>query len=347
MVRGPGGAGDGMSKLINRLRQWLEIQKIRPVYEAPDVAGGRDAELRLEQMVGSSYQFKNAHVLAGRRIPSKRQGRRREIDLIVCTPRMIHLIEVKNWSGQLGLRNGAWRQIRRSGETVDHQDLIATNRIKRDAVAEYLREQGVPVDDRIVRDHIVPKIIFMNPRLELEPAIEALPEVISRRKLDKYLGRQRQVGLAERMYSSVIEFCLEFESKLGGDATRARVDEIPAGLYERIVACLSQTATWDRLHLYGSKVITGDIVGLTVGLKTYRKPELDALSERQPIRIRWTRNGLWGLLKALTGLGRLGRLDAGNARLEISPSDTVAFHAVGEPEPKSHRLVEVQQITPG
>ena len=69
--------------------------------EAADVSGGRDAEIFLQQLIGSSYAFKDGHVLTGRRIPSKRQGSRREIDLIVCTPRMIHLIEVKNWSGKL------------------------------------------------------------------------------------------------------------------------------------------------------------------------------------------------------------------------------------------------------
>ena len=83
-----------------RLRQWAEIQKVRPIREAADVAGGRDAELLLKHLIGSSHAFKDGQVFAGRRIPSKRQGRRREIDLIVCTPKMIHLIEVKNWSGQ-------------------------------------------------------------------------------------------------------------------------------------------------------------------------------------------------------------------------------------------------------
>jgi hypothetical protein len=260
---------------------------------------------------------------------------------------MIHLFEVKNWSGQLGLRNGVWRQVRRSGDVVEHRDLIETNLVKRDAVAEYLLDQGVALDQQTVHDHIVPKIIFMNPRLELEPAIEALPEVISRCKLDDYLGRQRQKGLVERMCSSFVEFCLDFESKLGGNVSHTYLGELPAGQYRRIVDCLSQTATWDRLYFYGTKVVTGDIVTLKIGHKTYRKPELEELSERTPIRIYWTRNWLWGLLKAVTGLTPLGRLQAGKKHLEISPGDTVTFHAVGEQEPRSHRLVEVDQITLG
>ena len=173
-----------------RLRQWDEIQRVRPASEAADVSGGRDAEIFLKQLIGSSHAFKDGLILAGRRIPSRRQGRRREIDLIVCTPRMIHLIEVKNWSGKLEVHQGHWRQNRRSGDVVDHGDLLKTNRQKQDAVVEYLHDRGVAIDDALIRDHIVSEIIFMNRRLELDSAIEAMPEIITRRELDKYLGRQ-------------------------------------------------------------------------------------------------------------------------------------------------------------
>ena len=139
------------------------------------MAGGRDGELLLGELVGASHSFKGARLLAGRRIPSKRQGRRREIDLIVCTPKMIHLIEVKNWSGQLTLHNGMWRQTRRGGEVVDHPDPTEENRLKRDAVVEYLHDRGIVLDERYVQEHIVTKLIFTNPRLELDPAIEAPP----------------------------------------------------------------------------------------------------------------------------------------------------------------------------
>src|SRR4051794_19448902 len=101
--------------MIERLRDWSEIRKVVPREESAAVTGGREGELLLGQLVGSSFPFKDARLLAGRRIPSKRQGRRREIDLIVCTPRMIHLIEVKNWSGRLTVRDGVWRQTRRGG----------------------------------------------------------------------------------------------------------------------------------------------------------------------------------------------------------------------------------------
>jgi Nuclease-related domain len=333
--------------IIDRLRQWSEIQKVRAVGEPPDVAGGRDGELALRQLVGSSFRFKNAHLLAGRRIPSRRQGRRREIDLIVCTPQMIHLIEVKNWSGQLTVWDGHWRQTRRGGEVVDHGDLIRENWLKRDAVVEYLYDRGLDLDEQFVSDHVVPKVIFTNPKLELDPEVESRPDVTSRRELDGYLGRQRQKGLAQRMFSSLIEYCLESESKLGGVQTQGQAGRIPSRQYEQIVAYLSETETWDQLHVYGTYVVTGDLVSLRIGPKTYRKPELVESSGNLPIRLRWTRGRFWGLLKALTGLGSLGSLYLGKSRMEVSPEDTVMFHAAGEVESRLRRLVEVDQIVLG
>ena len=337
-----------MSEVIKRLRQWYEIQMVRPVAESPDITGGRDGELALQQLVGSSFQFNDANVFAGRRIPSKRQGRRREIDLIVCTPNMIHLIEVKNWSGRLDIHNGAWRQTRRSGDVVNHGNLLETNLIKRNAVVEYLADQGIRLDPSVIRDRIVPEIIFMNPRLELDPTVEALPEVFSRREVDRYLERQSRKGRAQGIVSSMIACCIGRQTN-----TRARVffarpaTMIPAGQYKDIVACLSETKTWDQLVVHGTQVIAGDVIRLQIGPKTYGKSELATIAGGQPISLRWTRGWFWGLVKVVTGLGALGSISLGNDRAEISPADTVTFHAVGEEEPRSRRLVELDRIVLG
>ena len=206
--------------IVGRLGDWFRIIKVRPSEESASIAGGREGELQLREMIGASFAFKDAHLLGGRRIRSKRQGRRREIDLIVCTPRMIHLIEVKNWSGQLAVRDGHWRQTRRGGDVVEHGDLVATNLLKRDAVVEYLRERGVTLDEPSLRGHIAPKVIFMNPNLVLEPAIEGLPEVISRRELDAYLGSRPEGKWTERLFASLVEYLLNSESKPAATSSR-------------------------------------------------------------------------------------------------------------------------------
>jgi hypothetical protein len=332
---------------MNRLGQWSEIGHARPIAEAPDVAAGRDAELALRELVGTSRRLEGASVLAGRRIPSRRQGRRREIDLIVCTPRAIHLIEAKNWSGRLEVAGGHWRQTRRNGEVVDHGDLLADQWLRRDALVEYLNDRGLDLDDRFIADHIAPKIIFTNPNLELAPTIEARPDVFSRRELDGYLGRQpRRASFGERIASSVAALCRDWEDRPAGTRP-STANPIPRDRYEKIVAALAAARTWDRLEYHGTRVITGDVLELKVGPRTYRRPELQDLAGGLPIRLHWTRNRAWGLVKAVTGLGALGSLYLGNTRIAVSPGDLVMFHAVGEKEPLTRRLVELDRIVLG
>ncbi|MDG3007756.1 nuclease-related domain-containing protein [Paludisphaera mucosa] len=328
--------------LLDRLRQWSEIQKVRPAEESAGVTGGRDGELLVRELVGSSGRFKDAHLLAGRRIPSKRQGRRREIDLIVCTPAMIQLIEVKNWSGRLTIRDGTWLQTRRGGDVVDHGDMIRENGLRRDAVVEYLRDRGLVLDEQVVRDHIAAKVVFTNPNLELAPEVEARPDVVSRRELDGELGPPGRKGLAERMFSSLVEFCLNSVARSGDAAGR-----IPSDLYEKIVSHLAEVQTWDELGYYGSQVVTGDVVALNIGKEKYRKPQLTEMAGGSPIQLRWTRGRFWGLVKAVTGLGSLGSVTLGKHRLEVSTADTVMFHAVGDVEPRPRRLVDLSRIVLG
>jgi hypothetical protein len=105
--------------------------------------------------------------------------------------------------------------------------------------------------------------------------------------------------------------------------------------------------TWDQLHFFGTQVVTGDVVGLRIGPKTYRKPELVEMSGGLPIRLKWTRGRFRGLLKALTGLGSLGSVDLGESRFDVSTADTVIFHAVGDVESRPRRLVELGRIVLG
>lgn len=333
--------------IINRLGQWWEIRRVRPVDEAPDVVAGREGELVLRAMLGSSYRLGDATVFAGRRIPSRSQGRRREIDLIVCTPRVIHLVEAKNWSGRLEVVGRDWRQTRRNGEVVDHGDLLADQRLKRDAVVEYLNDRGLGLDEPFVRAHIAPKVIFTNPRLELDPAVEALPEVVSRRELDRYLSQQRPRGFAERVAASVLAFCVDREGGATCGRPSAGAGPMPRDRYARIVEALAEAGTWDRLEFHGTRVVAGDVLALNAGGRTYHRPELMGHAGRAPIRLRWARGRAWGLIRAVAGLGPLGSLQLGAIRIAISPADSVTFHAVGEREPAARRLVELDRIVLG
>src|SRR5437016_5456731 len=99
--------------LTDRLRTWRAARRERPTLEDPGVQGGRDGELLLHELA-TARSYQGAHLFAGRRVPCPRRHVRREIDLIVLTPKLISLIEVKNWSGELHDRGEFWLHVRRS-----------------------------------------------------------------------------------------------------------------------------------------------------------------------------------------------------------------------------------------
>jgi hypothetical protein len=91
----------------------------------------------------------------------------------------------------------------------------------------------------------------------------------------------------------------------------------------------------------------GDVLELAIARKSYPRRELEERSADMPLRFHWTRGRALGLVKAMSGRGAQGSLYLGRTRIEVSPDDTVRFHAVGEFEPASRRLVEVDQIILG
>lgn len=327
--------------IVERLKLWAALRRVRPAEESAGVAGGREGELAFQARVAASLRFKGADVLSGRRIPSPKQGRRREIDLIVCTPAAVHLIEVKNWSGRIDVQGGRWRQTRRGDDVVDHGDLLATLREKETAVVEYLQSHGLARDASFARDHLASELVFVNANLELDPAVEARPDVVTRRELDGYLGADPKSAPAEGFLAGVARLFLD--TRRG----RAGTPQIPPGEYREIVARLTDAGTWDRIVFSGGLALTGDLIGFKLGPKIVRVESPDGTAARPPVRLHWTRGPFWGLFKALTGLGRLGSLKLGDTSAALTAADTVSFHAVGDRETRTHRLIEIEKIEVG
>jgi hypothetical protein len=322
--------------MTDRLSTWWAARRESPVAEDPAVLFGREAELVLHDLVTTHFNHKGAHLFAGRRVPCPRRRLRREIDLIVLTPRMISLIEVKSWSGELIDRGATWVQVRRGGGELHHPNLIADNLEKRAAFLDYLRQQGIAQERDFTR-YVSQKIVFMNANLSVSPSIRAHPDVITRDKLAAFLDRQPAAGFAQRVFCSVIEFCL------GAEAAQSVAGGIGGEQFASLVRCVADIRTWDRLRLHGGKVLTGDLLQLHVGARHLPREEI----AREPMRVTWSR-GKWGLFKALTGLGSVGRLTGpGSEILALTARDGVTFHAVGEPAQATVPLTRVEEIVMG
>lgn len=330
-----------MPNLFARLRTWRAIAATPPLADDPEVEGGRLGEQVLDRLVGANAQFKGAGLYPNKRVPAGH--RRREIDLIVVTPRRIHVIEIKNWSGSLRAVGDRWIQTNRSGREIPHPNLVADNQDKNLALLDYLAHQGVPLDANDQRKYLSNKVIFINPRLTVaDPVITQHPEVLLAPQLDTYLNQQKRNTLGQRLLGSVAQWCLDSETADGlldrflGSLTSARVAAIRDAI--------DRLPTWDALHYFGGRIETGDLLRLSIDGQTLPRASLGAPAS---CPVRWTRNRPWGLLKALTGLGSLGSLRLPAGSRPITPADHVWFHRVGDPEPTSIPLLSLTGITLG
>jgi hypothetical protein len=323
---------------MERLRTWWTARRERPILEDPAVQYGRDAELFLHELVTTHFNHKGAYLFTGRRVPCPRRRMRREIDLIVLTTKMISLIEVKSWSGELIDRGKIWVQVRRGGDELQHPNLIEDNLEKRNAFLDYLRQHGLGTERDFAARHVCQKIVFTNPNLTVGPSIRAHPDVITRDKLAAFLDQQQSAGFAQRVFCSVIEFCL------GADTAQSVTGSIGKEQFAALVKCVGEIRTWDRLRLFGGKVLTGDLYELQIGGRQLPRDELGPTAS---IRVNWSR-GKWGLFKALTGLGAVGRLRLPlSGRQALTALDGLTFHAVGDASPTALPLTRIEEIVLG
>jgi len=324
--------------LSGRWRTWRALRRERPVLEDPGVQSGREGELLLHELVTSRFNHKGAHLFAGRRVPCPRRRMRREIDLIVLTPKLITLIEVKNWSGELIDRGEFWVHMRRGGDEVRHPNLVADNLDKRDTFLDYLRGQGLGLERDFADRHVAQKLVFMNEKLVVSPSIRAHPDVVTRDKLAAFLDRQRTPGFTQRVFGSVVEFCL------GAEAAHGLTGSIPGERFAALVKCVGDIPTWDRLRLFGGRVMTGDVVNMYVGGRYLPREQL---GHGGALGLSWSR-GMWGLFKVLTGWGTVGKTALpGRGAVALTEKDVVVFHAVGETAPASVPVTRVEEIMLG
>lgn len=324
---------------MDRLKVWRQLTKVQPVYEEAQVLAGRVAEDFLHQLVRSNLKYKEAYCFIGKRIPSVKDKRRYEVDLIVLTKKQLHVIEVKNWSGELFIRNGGWVQRKKNGEEVEHQDLAQYNARKMQALTKYLEVNGVNIPAGFIRQ----TVLFMHPGLRMSSEIASHPAVIPRAMLDAYLKSQRGSSMAERMLHSVVEACLSMEN------SKVVLDGLFSALHSKqlkaAIAALSELHTWDRLCLYGGKVEQGDMIALTVNGQFI---DLKAMPAGESIDVKWVRGKLWSLVWALITKWPMGTVKYRGQRLiPNTDSDSIHFHRVGYPTPEKISLVRVSWLRRG
>ncbi|MEY4571252.1 MAG: hypothetical protein RLZ10_445, partial [Bacteroidota bacterium] len=149
-------------------------------------------------------------------------------------------------------------------------------------------------------------------------------------------------GLGEQILSSLVQWCLDSELAevvIDGFFNSLTLEKIKA-----IRSALDKVGTWDTLEYYGSRVEIGDLINISVDGQVLSR---DQIGSRCRCTIDWTRNKLWGFIKALAGSENFGWIQLPNDIKPLSPSDFAFFHRPGEPAPVRIPLLKLNAITLG
>lgn len=322
----------------DRLNEWRRLGKILPEDEDPEILAGRKAERFLNVIIQSNLKYKGANCFVNKRVPSRTHKRKYEIDLIVLTRKQIHFIEVKNWSGEVYQEGENWIQIKRSGERIEHPDFVNHNTFKQKVVIEFLRENGIKID----KSYFIQKVIFMNEKLTIDPRISKNPNVVPHYKIQKYLSRQKGSNWGERVLYSIVEICLAQEkSKIVLDGL---FNSLNGNDIRKMKELFLSLPTWDKLSLFGEKIINGDAIKLMINNRSYN---LIRLANGERIDFFWTRNKVGGLFKALLFNNSMGHTFINGQKIPISTTDQVLFHKAGEEEPSLFELGNIKYLLKG
>lgn len=328
--------------LSTRLKEWHALTRVSPAPEDPEVFGGRQGEKYLHTLLTSHVHFKGATLFPNKRVPAGR--RRREIDLLVVTAKRIHVIEVKNWSGSLRVEGDAWVQTTRDGVERVHADLLADQQEKNAVLMRYLERQGVQLNDSLHERYFCNKVLFINPRLQVQDAaIWQHPDVLMSSRLQTFLAQQPQKVFGERVLGSVVQWCLDSEN--AGLVMDGYFGSLPSEKVAAIKEAFDRLGTWDALHYFGERIEIGDLIHVVAGGKLLKR---ERFQEKHAYPLRWPRNKTTGLLKSLFGIGSLGCLDYGGGfSTPLRTDDYVYFHRAGDTAPVEIKLIELNSISLG
>lgn len=324
----------------SRLEIWREIVSTKPEPELNEVVAGRDAELALRSMVSNHLILKSASIYHSKRVPTDSRSPSRgryEVDLIVLSHKQISAIEIKNWSGSVRISNSSWIQERLNGEEVIHDDPLQKNQKKLDSLCAYLEAKNICVPKARIS-----RVILWNRNVRIPSTVARRDEIVMHHELERFLSHQKASGFGERFLMSVLELCLEREASQ--IAVEGFFEAIPARDYDAATNAVSRLETFDKLELYGGKVLSGDLrelrtSGESISLKDLRSGEI--------VRVECIRRKLISFIAAVFGSGPMIWLSEPYRSVSVSPRDRVLFHAAGQEKPEEFELSRIVRLVRG
>jgi Holliday junction resolvase-like predicted endonuclease len=324
--------------LKTRLESRRKLNKTIKQLEDPEDTAARFAENYVREFIQTNLRFRDAYAFVSKRIPSKDGSRRYEIDLIIVTKKQIHVIEVKNWSGSLKESGQSWIQTKRDGRVINHQKMTDLNSTKSHALQSFLRSKNVSIESSF----FITKIVFVNKRLRIDPVIENDPRIVTYNDLDKYMNQQKGTSFGERLIHSIIEHTFTVSKRTR--ILKKKFSSMTQDQFEQIRKELESLRSWDKLLLFGGKILTGDALYIS---HDQGRLNLKDQYSGYSVKFKWTRNKGMNLIKAIGG-SSLGTAKTPNGRIPLNAvSNYIKFHPAGQVKPSNFRLIRVENLILG
>jgi hypothetical protein len=261
-------------KIRNQIRESQRVHTQEGADAAGD-AGERDVKDVVDRIITHHGSGLGVRTFAALRVPQRGSKRSKyEIDLLIAGPHGLIGLEAKNWGGSLDAGHaGKWGRVTSAGETLVHENPVALIEEKIRSVEAYLAAKGVVVSPGSIHTWVV----LTNSRIKLSPSIKQIAGVVRIEDLAH--------ELLPRIGPNHPGFWHSTARRLGLERT---VQPSIMNIREAITV-LEQLPTWDRVVLYGGKVLRGDIISPGVPLAAG-----STLSREQArvIQIRIARSGV-------------------------------------------------------
>ena len=315
--------------MFENFRQIARNRRLFP--PVTEVTAGMAAEAAMAQVLTERFADSAYSFHQNLRIPF--QGGRREVDFLITAPDEIWLVELKNWSGFIGLDGRRVIQHRSGGRgIVDHKNLLKTMKLKERALGDFLRPHLTELPS------MVSILVFWNPSVSLSEELLASEEVLVM-EAREFFG---SLPPAPPHYGPILRTLM----KLFGRSRSPGLPRLSSQEAQKLAdlrAHLSTLGSWDHLQLHGGQILSGDLL-------RFSSPELQRLLTRGEIhRIEWkVPRSYLDLFRPPLEIGaRVFAPDGTLHQLRLDLEATLDFHCAGQPRPETFALRHLNALRKG
>jgi len=289
---------------------------------------GREAEHEVCNFLAPRLSQTGWEMVNGVRVPDPTTRRRRELDFVITSPSEALVLEMKNWTGEVGMvETGDVVQINRKGNRINAGKLFDDVAER----AELLRLHHLSKGRKPVRcRHFV---VFYDPRgnLTLDEKIAERDDVLRFEQLSDLMPNGKEPFLL-RLLEALMRF-FGFEHKAG-------MAPVPSAEIVEFRHSLSELGGWDVVILNGGLTLCGDI--LRVGEKRPEYGESATFDRAQMTQVRFNvdRNVLASVFRApssharATAVGQNGVVST----WQVPTDEEILFHRAGDAVPTRYEV---------